>query len=182
MMSPKRQDLTATRTPRRDKRKQPGISRYLVLLLVLVAVVTGVMLVLGSTKKQSAKPRLKTETTDEFSTGARRKSKGTSSAKTEKLARRKREKKEKRQRRERRARRRKTRGRVGSSRTRYSVPRQLQMIVTNARGERVAVIDSRQYRTGDEVEGRKLTQVKTDEVQYEYRGKTYSARIGQQLY
>jgi len=103
---------------------------------------------------------------------------GDSTPKAKRQARRKPKREERRQRRDERRR----RTRTGSSRGSHSVPRQLQAIVTDAKGERFAVIDNRRYHSGDRVEDRTLILVETDVVMYEYKGKTHTARIGEQLH
>jgi len=56
------------------------------------------------------------------------------------------------------------------------------MIVVGAGGQRLAVIEGRQYKAGDEVRGRRLVEVRQDEVLVDYHGKTYTVRVGQSLY
>jgi len=181
MMAPKRQDLTKGRSPRRDPRKKSGINPYIVLVVALVVVAIAATIVLSSGKKE---PKAKVQTSEDGSSRPRRVTAKTSSDKSRKAQEREQRKREKRERRAQRSRReRGTRApRVSTGRgTGQSVSRQLQMIVTGAQGQRLAVIDSRQYRAGDEVEGRRVTEVRPNEVVVEYRGKNYTVRVGQSV-
>lgn len=185
---PKRPDLTTTRSPLREKRKTAGLSRNFLLLVVLVVVVSAAGLIITTSRKPAAAKakagakRVAREV-GEQAAGVKRSGKRSLAARAEKKQRAKPAKeKKKRERKQRVSRRGRRRGSGGIARGGYAVPRQLQMIVTGTDGERLAVVDNKQYKNGDEVEGRKLTQVGNDQVTVEYKGKTYTVRVGQQLY
>lgn len=182
----RRPDLTATRSPLRERRKSAGISRNFILLLALIVVVgiAGVVIATSRKPAQGAKQRANAvgEAVERTVGSKRGQRRLTTARATDERPRKLRERRKKRERKERISRRGRRRGGGSIARTRRAVPRQLQMIVTGVGGERLAVVDNKQYKAGDEVEGRRLMQVGPDQVVVEYKGKTYSVRVGQQLY
>lgn len=90
-------------------------------------------------------------------------------------------------RRERRKRERETgRVTVRSSRGGYSTRRSttpvLRAIIAEPSGGRVAVIGERKVKAGDQIEGRRITEVGPDKVKVEYFTKTYEVKLNQPLY
>jgi hypothetical protein len=73
-----------------------------------------------------------------------------------------------------------------SSRGGYTVKRSgspvLQAIISRPDGERVAVIGNRQVKKGDQIEGRRITEVGPDRVKVEYFTKAYEVKLNQPLY
>lgn len=184
MMVPRKSGPGTTRSPLRRKKKS-AVRRYVVLFLVLIVMVVAAAVAVSSSRK-GARSKTKTQTAEGVSSRPRRVSRRVSAVGTKRPAERTRKDKRRDERSEsRRAsrQRRSERSQRGVSvRQDYSATHRLQMIVVGAQGQCLAVIGSRQYKTGDEIEGRKLSDVRADEVLVEYRGKTYTVRVGQQLY
>ncbi len=75
---------------------------------------------------------------------------------------------------------------VRSSRGGYTAKRStkpvLKAIIAEPSGGRVAVIGERRVKAGDQIEGRRITEVGPDKVKVEYFTKTYEVKINQPLY
>ena len=74
--------------------------------------------------------------------------------------------------------------RTGSARTDRpgSSDRAVEAIIESKAGERFALVGSRHLKAGDVVDGRRIVNVESERVQVEHGGRTYSVRIGQNLY
>jgi len=179
-MATKKSDSGPTRTPRRDKKKQDGMMRYVLVFLVLVIVVVAAVLVIGGSKKA---PKSKSQSGEVARTGSKRSGR-TSGALTERSKKKDRADRDReRQLRKERRRLAKKRGRR-SSRSSYrsaSVRGRLQMIVAEGT-QRYAVVDNRRLKIGDVVGGRKINDIKSDQVTVEYQGKNYPVKVGQPVY
>jgi cell division protein FtsN len=71
----------------------------------------------------------------------------------------------------------------GSGSSRGSAPNQLKMIVTDpSTNQRYAVVGDRRFKSGDDIEGRRIIEVGSDAVKIEYRQNQYSVRVGEQVY
>ena len=70
----------------------------------------------------------------------------------------------------------------GSSRGSSADPSQLRAIVTDGAGSRFALVGERQFKSGDDIEGRRILEVTSDAVKLEYRQNTYTVKVGQKVY
>ncbi len=183
MMASKKGSTGGMRAPLRGKKKKAGIARYVAALVGLVVIVVAVVLITSSGSKQPAKSKSKTsEVKSKKSSKKRIKPKGKKATKLEKQKRREEKAKARRERRRSRSKRTKRTSKGGYSRKAQSASHTVQMILVDGSGQRYAVVDNRRLKTGDHVGGRRIVQVGSDDVKVEYHGKTYSVRVGQQLY
>lgn len=72
--------------------------------------------------------------------------------------------------------------RGGSSHGSSADPTQLRAIVTDGTGSRFALVGERRFKTGDDIEGRRILEVTGDGVKMEYRQNTYTVKVGQKVY
>jgi hypothetical protein len=70
----------------------------------------------------------------------------------------------------------------GTSRGSSLDPTQLRAILTDGTGSRFALVGDRQYKSGDDIEGRRVLEVTGDGVKMEYRDNTYDVKVGQKVY
>ena len=70
----------------------------------------------------------------------------------------------------------------GSSHGSSADPTQLRAIVTDGSGSRFALVGEKQFKSGDDIEGRRIIAVGADGVQMEYRQNTYTVKVGQKVY
>jgi len=186
MMASRRDEAGRPRFGGRGKRAKGGMTQYVIIAAVLVALAGGtVLLVSTSGKKAPAKP--KSGTADTEATGEKPRKAKKSSARERSLARRSlRSEERERKRRERRARRSDRTGRSRKGRTSKRsavIAHRVEAILQDGTsGERVALVDNRRLKAGDEVDGRRIVSVGPSSVTVEYKGNTSSVRVGQQLY
>jgi hypothetical protein len=184
MMASKKAPGGGKRTARRGAQKS-GTARYIAIGAVLVVVVVVAVVLLSSGNKQP--PRSKTDSEEVV---ARKRSRRRPSATSARSVGSRTDRREER-RREREARRthRKSETRTSGRTTRYgrsgrtkSVSGVVQAIMTDGAGQRFALVDNRRLKTGDELAGRKLVDIGSNTVKVEYKGSSYSVKVGQPLY
>ena len=61
-------------------------------------------------------------------------------------------------------------------------PTQLRAILTDGTGSRFALVGERRFKSGDDIEGRRILEVSDDGIKMEYRQSTYSVKVGQKVY
>jgi len=70
----------------------------------------------------------------------------------------------------------------GTSRSNSADPSQLRAILTDGTGSRFALVGERRFKSGDDIEGRRILEVSADGIKMEYRQNTYSVKVGQKVY
>lgn len=70
----------------------------------------------------------------------------------------------------------------GTSRGSSADPSQLRAILTDGAGSRFALVGERRFKSGDDIEGRRILEVSADGIKMEYRQNTYSVKVGQKVY
>lgn len=189
MMSSMRGSPATGRAPRRGKSKIPGL-QYLAIAGIGLVVLVAALLLVGGRSKEAPKPKAARAQKSGTSTRASRRAKASAVSQKSERPSRERRRQERLGRagreREQRAERRPRRSRDGSYRTasrgaNYS-PNTLRAIVTDNAGSRLAIVGERRLRAGDEVEGRKITEVGTDQIKVQFRQSEYTVRVGAPLY
>jgi hypothetical protein len=61
-------------------------------------------------------------------------------------------------------------------------PSQLRAILTDGAGSRFALVGERRFKSGDDIEGRRILEVSGDGIKMEYRQNTYTVKVGQKVY
>jgi len=196
MMAPRRSGAGVSR-PRQMGPKKGSVAQFAVIGVIVVVVVVGLLLVMGGRPSKEPSPRSKSK-------GAAQPKSGRSERSFGSVARKARSSRglEKARRREERQQRREEARAAGSRTARSSSggysrgsssrssssprsttdPAQLRAIVTDGSGARFALVGNRQYKSGDELEGRRILEVGTDAVKMEYRQNTYTVKVGQRVY
>ncbi|HDQ99730.1 MAG TPA: hypothetical protein ENN51_05555 [candidate division WOR-3 bacterium] len=202
MMPTRKSSSGGVRTPRRGgkgKQGKPGLGPIIGAVLVLAAIAVAVVMVArpkpAATAQSSGRSRSARASggTEDGASGRRRSAGRTKSSKREQRRAERAERKARRRagREQTRAGRRtrssdrpaRSRSRsTGSSRGATSSGRTIDAIIEDKSGQRVALVGTRPLRPGDELDGRRISSVEADRVQVEYSGRTYSVRIGQNLY
>jgi hypothetical protein len=184
MMASKKAPGGGKRTARRGAQKS-GTARYIAIGAVLVAVVVVAVVLLSGGNKQPPRPKADSE-----EAVARKRSRRRPSASSTRPASSRADRREERRReREERRARRKSESRTSERTTRYgrsgrsrSVSGVVQAIMTDGAGHRFALVDNRRLKTGDQVAGRRLVDIGSNMVKVEYKGSSYSVKVGQPLY
>ncbi|MCX6843562.1 MAG: hypothetical protein NTX53_14910 [candidate division WOR-3 bacterium] len=70
----------------------------------------------------------------------------------------------------------------GTSRSSSADPSQLRAILTDGTGSRFALVGERRFKSGDDIEGRRIIEVSADGIKMEYRQNTYSVKVGPKVY
>ncbi|OYD14054.1 hypothetical protein CH330_09625 [candidate division WOR-3 bacterium JGI_Cruoil_03_51_56] len=182
-MASRKGGYSKMRVTARRRKKKDSIGRYILVAIVLLVLVVAAVLVIGGSKKKS-KPKSKTAQVK----SSKKKLKKSSKAKAGKLAkrgRRSRKKMEKvKKRRVRRSKGKRTRRtkKGGHTRKKKTAAYKVEAILVDDSGQRFVMVGDRQLKPGDKIGGRRIIQISANEVKVEYHGKTYSVRIGQDLY
>ncbi len=182
--------------------KRGGIGQYVGFILVIViAIILVIVLVSGGRKKTRATSKQIRATSNQLVEGDEITPRGrASSTRTRGSSRRgqsRLERKEERRRlREARRKERVQRGlsrktkrtgkispqsRAGATASKSAAP-VLKAIVSEPTGHRIAIIGERRVRKGDQIDGRKITEVEQDRVKVEYLSKSYEVKLSQPLY
>lgn len=189
MMSSMRGAPSSGRAPRRGKGKSKN-TQYILMGVAGLAVVVVILLLLGGgSRKAAVTPAAKKGSST--STASKKPSSREEKTTTARVATSSRD-----SRREERARQREVaraeRKARGSKRARgggYSSggrstygPNTLRAVITDGSGTRMALVGERRLKVGDELEGRKVTEVGPDAIKIEYRQSQYTVRVGGSLY
>jgi hypothetical protein len=178
--------------PRQMSGKKGSVMQFVFIGAAVVVVIVVVLLVFGGGGKKpaKAKARSKTASADEGMTRKERKSASASSARISRSDDKARRRDERLQRRQ--ATRAGGSSRTsrssdggysrGSSRSNQSDPSQLRAILTDGTGSRFALVGERRFKSGDDIEGRRIVEVTNDGVKVEYRQNTYTVKVGQKVY
>ncbi len=189
MMSSMRGAPSGGRAPRRGKGKSKSTQYIMIGVAGLAVVVVIILLLGGSSRKPARSPAAKkTSTASTTSKKSSSRERAPASARVTLSSRDSRREERARQREEARS----ERKARGSKRTRsggYSpgsrstyASNTLRAVITDGSGTRMALVGERRLKVGDELEGRKVTEVGPDAVKVEYRQSQYTVRVGGSLY
>jgi hypothetical protein len=191
MMASRKSEAGVSR-PKQRPPKKGGMMQLALAAAVIVVVIVALFLIVGGGRKKPSAPRSRVASAGE---GAARKSRK-SPARPARTATSSRAGEREKRREERLQRREESRASGGSRTSRTSTggysrggatrsstdPTQLRAILTDGTGSRFALVGERRFKSGDEVEGRRIVEVSGDAVKVEYRQNTYTVRVGEKLY
>jgi hypothetical protein len=181
--------------PRQMSSKKGGMVQFAFIGVAIVVVIVGALLLFGSGGKKPARTKAKASSADE---GLAKKSRGRKSPAVALGAGKSGRDDVRARRREERLKRRQEARAAGGSRTSRSSsggydrgsssrgssasPNQLRAILTDGEGSRFALVGERRFKSGDDIEGRRILEVSSDGIKMEYRQNTYTVKVGQKVY
>lgn len=198
MMSSMRGAASGGRAPRRGKGKSNKNQYILIGVVGAVVLVVAILLIGGGPRKPGKAPAKRTSTAStegkKASTASTAGKKAGTQSKVATVSRTAQDSRESRreerarlreearaERKARGSRRDRSGGYSSGSRSSYSA-NTLRAVITDGSGTRMALVGERRLKVGDELDGRRVTEVGTDAVKVEYRQSQYTVRIGGSLY
>jgi len=191
-MMASRKSVPGVSRPKQSPLKKGGMAQFVLIGVTVVVVVVGALLLFSGGGKRPASAKQRTASTD--TQGARKVSRPAGGAAHTSRATRgdakakRREDRLKRKQETRAAGGRTSRSpsggysRGGTSRGASVDPSELRAILTDGTGSRFALVGERRFKSGDDIEGRRILEVTSDGVKLEYRQNTYTVKVGQKVY